>query len=298
VDDVRVIDGGLATELERRGHDLTDHLWSARLLADDPEAIRRIHADYLDAGADVVISASYQASVDGFARAGIERDEAEQLLRRSVRLARAAVDEHAAGHPDRRPLVAASVGPYGATLADGSEYRGDDGLSVDELVAFHEPRIEVLLAAAPDLLAVETIPSMREVQAVIRVLDSHPDVPAWISCTGRDGARIADGTPIAEVAPVAASGRSVVAFGVNCTPPSHVPSLLREARRGAPAIRLLTYPNAGAAWDAASRAWVGTPRPVGELARAWLDAGASAVGGCCGTGPDDIAVIAAALRGT
>jgi homocysteine S-methyltransferase len=148
-----VLDGGLATQLERLGADLRDELWSARLLIDDPGLIRRVHLDYFEAGADLAITASYQASFEGFARRGIDRAQAVRLLHRSVAIAREAAAEHAS-KTGTIPLVAASIGPYGAVLADGSEYDGRYGKTVDELIEFHRPRIEVFLDAEPDLLAI------------------------------------------------------------------------------------------------------------------------------------------------
>ena len=283
-----VLDGGLATELERRGADLRDRLWSARILLEDPDLIRRVHADFFDAGADVAISASYQASFRGFAERGLDRDRAAALMRRSVELAREAADD-ASG--DR--IVAASVGPYGATLADGSEYDGRYGLSVRELVDFHEPRIEVLLEAHPDVLAIETIPSIVEVEALARILDRLPGVAAWVSFSCRDGVRINDGTPFVAAAACASSVAGVVAVGVNCSPPAYVPDLLASADVDAP---LLAYPNLGSTWDAAARTWLvqGSRPDLGVAATAWRAAGASVVGGCCGTTPDDIRAIAAA----
>ena len=283
-----VLDGGLATELERGGADLSDELWSARLLKDDPASIRLVHEAFFAAGADVAISASYQASFEGFARRGIDAADAAELLCRSVRLARDAAEE--AG-PDR--LVAASVGPFGATLADGSEYRGDYGLSAAALRMFHQPRLEALLEAEPDVLAIETIPSIVETEALVALLEGYPHARAWFSFSCRDGDRISDGTPFAEATAVAASSDRVVAVGVNCTPPRFVPSLLQAAPSG---TALLAYPNVGSAWDAEARSWVlEGPRPdVGAAAARWRAAGATIVGGCCGTTPADIAAIAAA----
>jgi len=284
-----MLDGGLATELERGGADLTDDLWSARVLLEEPTRIRAAHAAFFDAGADVAITASYQVTYDGLARHGLDRSEIARLLTWSVRLARDAADE-AGG--DR--LVAASVGPYGAWLADGSEYVGDYGIGAPELTDWHRPRIEVLLAAAPDLLAVETIPSVVEAEAVVAVLAEVPEARAWMSFSCRDGDRISDGTPIAEAVAVAASSPQVVAVGVNCTPPGFVPSLLASAA-GAN-LPLVAYPNLGSTWDATGRAWrVEGPRP--DLAAgsvAWRAAGATVIGGCCGVTPEDIAAIAAA----
>ena len=282
-----VLDGGLATELERRGADLRDRLWSARLLLEDPDLIRAVHADYFAAGADVAISASYQASFEGFAERGLSRERAAGLMRRSVELAREAAD--AAGG-DR--IVAASVGPYGAVLADGSEYVGRYGLSVQELIEFHAPRIEVLLEAGPDLLAIETIPSILEAEALVTILEGLPDVVAWISFSCSDSAHISDGTPFAEAAALAASSPRVVAVGVNCSPPVHLLALLSSVRVDTP---LLAYPNVGSTWDAVTKSWIlEGPRPdFGAAATEWRAAGARIVGGCCGTTPDDIRAIAA-----
>jgi homocysteine S-methyltransferase len=282
-----VLDGGLATELERRAADLRDPLWSARILLEDPHLIRTVHADYFAAGADVAISASYQASFEGFAERGLSREQAAELMRRSVELAREAAD--AAGD-DR--IVAASVGPYGAVLADGSEYVGRYGLSVQQLIEFHRPRIDVMLEAGPDLLAIETIPSILEAEALVTILERLPDVAAWISFSCSDAVHISDGSTFADAVAVAATSPRVVAVGVNCSPPVHVPALLSSVRVDTP---LLAYPNVGSTWDAAAKSWIlAGPRPdFGSAAADWRTAGARIVGGCCGTTPDDIRAIAA-----
>ncbi len=278
-----VLDGGLATELERRGADLRDRLWSARILLEDPDLIRAVHADYFAAGADVAISASYQASFEGFGERGLSRERAAGLMRRSVELAREAAGD------DR--IVAASVGPYGAVLADGSEYVGRYALSVQELIEFHRPRIDVLLEAGPDLLAIETIPSILEAEALVTILEGLPGVSAWISFSCSDDVHISDGTPFADAAALAASSPRVVAVGVNCSPPVHIPALLSSVRVDVP---LLVYPNVGSTWDAVAKSWIlEGPRPdFGTAALEWRAAGARIVGGCCGTTPDDIRAIA------
>jgi homocysteine S-methyltransferase len=295
-----VLDGGLATELEARGHDLSDRLWSARLLLTEPEAIEEVHLAFFRAGARVATSASYQASVEGFGAAGLDRDTALRAIRRSVELAARARDrfraEEAAGGRDPGALlVAGSVGPYGAMLADGSEYRGDYDPGDSALEAFHRTRIEALVAAGVDLLAVETIPTVREARVVVRLLDDT-GVPAWISYAGRAGATTAAGEPFAEAVGVAASGRDVVAVGVNCTAPQHVRALLKVAR-GATNLPLVAYPNRGDTWDPESRSWrrdrAGSWNPA--VVASWSALGAAWLGGCCGTGPDDIEGLAAAL---
>jgi homocysteine S-methyltransferase len=284
-----VLDGGLATELERRGADLRDPLWSAKVLVEDPDAIRRVHEAYFEAGADVAISASYQATFEGLAGRGIERDDAAKLMRRSVELAR----EAAGG--DR--VVAASVGPYGAMLGNGAEYTGDYDKDEDELAGFHMPRLEALAEAGPDVFAVETIPSFVEAGALVRALERVPEIPAWVSFSCRDGGHVCDGTPIEEVVEVVAAAPSVVAVGVNCTSPLHVERLI-ESISGTTDKPVVCYPNRGSFWDPMRKAWTDPPRqdarpPLRPLA--WREAGASLIGGCCGTTPEDIAAIAAAL---
>jgi homocysteine S-methyltransferase len=284
-----VLDGGLATELERRGADLRDALWSAKVLVEDPDAIRAVHEAYFEAGADVAISASYQATFEGLAGRGIERDEAAKLMRRSVQLAREAAGDDG--------VVAASVGPYGAMLGNGAEYTGDYDKDEDDLVAFHAPRMEALAEAGPDVFAVETIPSFVEAGALARALERVPEIPAWVSFSCRDGGHVCDGTPIEKAVEVVAAAPSVVAVGVNCTSPLHV-EMLVETISATTDKPVVCYPNRGSFWDPMRKAWTDPPRqdarpPLRPLA--WREAGASLIGGCCGTTPQDIAAIAAAL---
>lgn len=301
---VLILDGGLATELEARGHDLSDELWSARLLADDPEAIRAVHFDYLEAGADCIVTASYQATVEGFARRGRSEAEAVALLRSAVTIAREARDafwgdaERRAGR--RRPLVAASVGPYGAARADGSEYTGDYDLDEAGLFEFHRQRFELLAAAGADLLACETIPSRAEARALARLVREHPATWAWLSFCCRDSARSADGSDfaslVAEIAPI----RNLAAVGVNCTAPAHVAELVAAAR-AVTAKPIVVYPNSGAGWDAVARRWTdidAAPESAGDFASGaalWHASGAALVGGCCRVGPREIVAIRRAL---
>jgi homocysteine S-methyltransferase len=275
---VLISDGGLATELEARGHDLSDPLWSARLLADDPRQIVAVHAAYFRAGAKIATTASYQASFEGFAARGIDRREATGLLRRSVELAKAARDEAGAGDL----CVAASVGPYGAALADGSEYRGRYGLSVAALMRWHRPRLEVLAAAGADVLALETVPDVDEAEALVNLVRSV-GVPAWLSYT-IEGTKTRAGQPLADAFEVAAGIPEIVAIGVNCCAPDDVLPAIRMADIGKPVI---VYPNSGERWD--GRAWIGPRRFCAQLAGQWAAAGANVIGGCCRVGPADIA---------
>jgi len=303
---VVVIDGALATELERRGADLDDALWSARILIKEPALIRAIHYDYFVAGADVAITASYQATFEGFARRGFSHEEAAALMRRSIRLATEARDAFWADPANRvgrvRPLVAASIGSYGAYLADGSEYRGDYGLSVKELMDFHRPRMAVLAdngdGVGADLLACETIPVQAEGEALVRLLREFPDAVAWLSFSCCDDAHVCHGEPFAECVALANESAQVVAAGINCTPPRYVESLLRSAQ-GVTDKPLLVYPNSGEGWDGEARCWLpGTGvTEFGEPALLWHDAGARLIGGCCRTTPEDVGDISLALRG-
>jgi homocysteine S-methyltransferase len=291
-----VLDGGLATELERRGFDLDHPLWAARLLSERPEAIAAVHQAYLEAGADCITTASYQATIEGLARVGATTAEAEGLLRRSVELALEARDAFRHGPDRHRPLVAASIGPYGAFLADGSEYSGAYDLNVEALVAFHGKRMDLLLEAGPDLLACETIPSAVEARALARLLAERPDARAWVSFSCRDGSRLCDGSPFADSVAAVASVPQVVAVGVNCTAPGHVQHLLHAAA-AVTDKPLVAYPNSGETYDAATRTWRGLSDALdwGDRARAWRDAGARLIGGCCRTGPDHVTAVRRSL---
>jgi homocysteine S-methyltransferase len=279
-----VLDGGLATLLEARGHDLSSELWSARLLRDDPEAVVAAHGEFYAAGAQVATTASYQASFPGFAALGLDAGTAADLMRRSVELARRARDEH---RPDG--WVAASVGPYGAYLADGSEYRGDYDLSVDALRAFHRPRLEVLADSGADVLALETIPCLAEVEALCAELDGA-GVEAWLSLSA-DGDRTRAGEPLAEAWAMAADVPEIVAVGVNCCATGDVVTALGGADGP-----LVAYPNSGQGWDAVRRTWTGESAFDAGAVESWLAAGARLVGGCCRVGPDDIGRVSAEVR--
>lgn len=281
-----VLDGGLGTLLESRGHDLTSTLWSARLLAEEPEAIRAAHAAFFAAGARVAITSSYQVSYDAFGAAGIDRAEVDALLVKSVRLAREARDESSLDAGEA--WVAASVGPYGAARADGSEYTGDYGMTVAQLRAWHRPRLETLAGAGADVLAVETLPSLAEVEAVALELDAL-GAPAWIAVTPAGGT-LRTGESLADAFAIAAAPASVIAVGVNCCAASEVAGALASIEvTGLPAV---VYPNSGELWHADTRTWTGDPAAIGGSADGWVAGGARLVGGCCRVGVDQIDLLA------
>ncbi len=296
---VVILDGAMATELESRGADLRDPLWSAKILLEQPDLIRQVHYDYFVAGADVAITASYQASFPGLAARSLTHDQAADLMCLSIELACAARAQYITTHkPAIQPLIAASVGPYGAYLHDGSEYTGDYGLTVAELMDWHRPRLAVLAASGADLLACETIPSLAEAAALVRLLAEFPDTPAWLSFSCRDGEQLCHGELFADGVRLAAASDNIVAVGVNCTAPRHIESLLQHAQ-GITTKPLLTYPNSGERWDAPSQCWLpGTGEAdFAQAAARWYAAGARLIGGCCRTGPGEIRALRAWLSG-
>ena len=294
--DFVVLDGALATELERRGENLDDPLWSARVLLESPEKIQAVHLDYFRAGADVATTASYQATVEGFANRGLSEPQAMALIRRSVELANEArkefLAEGLAGEKRFEPIIAGSVGPYGAFLADGSEYSGKYGLSEIELMNFHRPRIMALLDAGVDILACETIPSFLEARALVRLLAEYPDSKAWISFSARDGRHISRGERIAECAAYLDKQPQIEALGVNCTAPRFVPDLIREIRSKTQKP-IVVYPNSGEIYDVDTRTWHGETScdDYGAQALEWRKIGADLIGGCCRTTPEHISEI-------
>jgi homocysteine S-methyltransferase len=292
-----VLDGAMATELERRGADLNDPLWSAKILLEAPELIRDLHYDYFRSGANVAITASYQATIEGYTRRGLNRTQATDLIQKSVRLAIEARTLFCAGgtvdSKRGHPLVAASIGPYGAYLADGSEYRGDYGLTEEELIAFHRPRMAALVTAGPDLLACETIPCLTEARALARLLAEFPGQHAWFSFSARDEFYTNHGEKITDCAAYLDSFEQVAAIGINCTAPKFITGLIHEIR-SATTKPILAYPNSGEIYDPVTHTWHGETdcNAFGEQAKEWYAAGAQIIGGCCRTTPEHIRVIA------
>jgi homocysteine S-methyltransferase len=292
--DAHVLDGGMASELEYRGESIDGPLWSAHVLEDAPEKIVDVHRAYLEAGAQCIETASYQVSRMGYAEIGLPAERADAALLLSVRLARQA----ASAFPDRRTLIAASLGPYGAALHNGAEYHGNYDCSHAELVEFHHERIDVLVEArdddAPDVLAFETLPSLDEAQAIGEALALCPNAAAWFSFTCRDEEHVAHGELLHECAKAVAAFPQTVAIGVNCTLPAYIPALIRELRISDKPV--IVYPNSGEGWDAAHRCWTGAgdAASYAAMAREWFAGGAHMVGGCCRTRPEHIRLVAEA----
>jgi len=280
---LRVLDGGMATELERRGCDISGPLWSAHVLDTAPEKIAQVHLDYLRASADCISTVSYQVSAMGYAELGRPAADAASAIRQSVAIAEAAREEYRR-ESGRPVLIAASLGPYGAALHNGAEFHGRYAIGFDDLVGFHAERMAVVADTNADVVALETVPSLEEARAIAAALAEFPAISAWISFTCKDGSHVAHGERLADCAAVFAELPQVVAVGVNCTAPHLIGSLILEAMAAANKP-VLVYPNSGELWDAANRRWHGTSSVAdfAELARTWYAAGVQAVGGCCRT---------------
>ena len=294
---VLVVDGASGSELESKGHDINDSLWSAKLLMENPDSIVDLHRDYLEAGADCITTVSYQATVEGFMKRGLSETDSHSLLKLSVQLSMKARDEFWAVEANRegrvKPIVAASIGPYGAYLADGSEYRGDYGLSEAQLTTFHAKRIEVILEAKPDILACETVPCLVEAKALVKALESFPEAKAWISFSAKDGLHTNQGETIRSCAEYLDKQDQVSAIGINCTAPQYAASLIEEIK-AVTTKPIIVYPNGGGSYDAVTKTWSEDSHhdSYGKMAHHWYQVGATVIGGCCQTAPHDIAQIA------
>lgn len=285
-----ILDGGLATQLEAQGCDLDTPLWSASLLQSNPDAIVAAHSAYLEAGAECILTASYQASREGFANAGLRAEQADQLMLKSVDLARQATAKNRSD-----ALVAASLGPYGAMLHDGSEYCGDYQVSKTTLRDFHEARLALFDSADVDVLALETVPSLVEAEVLASLL-LDVTKPSWVSFSCKDGAHISDGTAIEKVAQLFADHPTVRAVGINCTPPQFAIALIEKLRQALPDKAIVVYPNSGESYSVTDSRWEGeaTPVDMANAVQSWMKAGASIVGGCCRVSPKHIAAMAVA----
>lgn len=286
-----LMDGGLATQLEAQGCDINDALWSAGLLQTAPHEIVNAHRAFIDAGAEVVATAGYQASREGFAQRGLSADEADKQMLKSIDLVKQAADE--AG---TEVAVAMSLGPYGAMLHDGSEYHGNYGVDDETIRSFHAARLDVLDKVGVDVIAMETVPSLQEAEALAQALDGR-STPSWVSFSCKDGERACDGHPVETVAKVFAGHSGVRALGINCTPPQFAAELVQRVHAAVPEMAVLAYPNSGETWEHESATWLGTATPLdyASAAKSWVDAGAKLVGGCCRTGPEHIRAMRDAL---
>ena len=302
--DIIILDGALGTELERQGYDVSGRLWSAKYLLENPQIIQDLHEDYVRAGSNIITTSSYQASIPAFVEAGLSLDKADDLLKETVFLAQAAVknvwqglslDEQQRSYP----LIAGSVGPYAAFLADGSEYTGAYHLSEKEFKDFHRPRIQALLDAGCDLLALETIPNGAETKALVHLLsEEFPQVEVYLSFTAQTVSAISDGTLLEEVGRLAQSSPQVLAVGFNCTAPHLIAPLLEKLKQVCDKP-LLAYPNSGEIYNVATNTWQDNPEQqlcLTDYSQLWKKQGVQLFGGCCRTRPEDIRQLAGELR--
>lgn len=281
----------MATELEKKGYNLQHKLWSARILLSNPEAIRDVHLSYLEAGADCIISSGYQATIPGFMEEGFLEHEAIKMIEKTVGLAIEARDIYLRNNNRSiRPLVAAGLGPYGAYLADGSEYHGNYEISDDELYHFHRQRWDILKNLNADLLACETIPGIQEARVLRRLIQESPDTWTMISFSCKNGTHVNDATPLRAITSIFEDCENLAGIGINCTSPEFIGSLIREARKGSPSKYIVVYPNSGENYNAVEKKWYGTSDPLNycQAAVEWYNKGAQIIGGCCRTGPDYI----------
>jgi len=285
-----LIDGGLSNVLEEQGHDLNHKLWTAKLLETDPESVIQAHYIYLKSGAQCITTSSYQATVPGFMAIGHDRDTAELLLMKTIQLAEIAIERAmVSGIVDHRPLIAASIGPYGAYLADGSEYHGNYGVSDETLREFHQDRIRLLDKSNADFFACETIPSFQEARVLAEIL-KQVDKSAWVSFSCKDEHHINDGAKIEECASIFTDHSKVFAIGVNCTAPKYISGLIKSIKSRSGVKKIVVYPNSGEAYNADSKTWLGLsdPKLFVAMAKEWTELGADIIGGCCRIGPDHI----------
>lgn len=291
-----ILDGGLASELEKNGYVLDNLLWSASVLAESPGAVSEIHTAYLNAGADIITTASYQATIPGLMKGGYSFGEAGEIISSSVKIARESVslfmDSENYDFSMPLPLVAGSAGSYGAYLADGSEYRGDFTLSSGEYKEFHRGRLEILIESGADIIAFETVPSYDEALAIADLMDEYGDVEYWISFTARDGKSISCGRLFADCLEFLKGRKNLAAAGINCSDPSLFTSLL-ESGRGFAEKPFIVYPNSGEMYSTSDHHWHGDSRAssLGAYAREWNLLGAGIIGGCCRTGPADTSTL-------
>lgn len=291
VSSIHVLDGGMATELERRGCNIDGPLWSAQVLDSSPDTIQQVHLDYLRSGADCISTVSYQVSAMGYAELGRPREDAARALRQSVEIAEAARELYAR-ESERAVVITASLGPYGAALHNGAEFHGRYEVGFEALVEFHAERLAVVAETSADLVALETVPSYEEARAILAALAQVPSLRAWLSFTCQDGAHVAHGETLAECVALAGDSDQIVAVGINCTHPRFIAGLIGEAK-AATGKPIFVYPNSGETWDATARRWRGTSdvAEYAAMASGWFEMGAHAVGGCCRTTPEHIRAV-------
>jgi len=294
-DRIMTIDGGFSTQLAFHvGSNIDgDPLWSARYNAVEPTAVIQTHLDFLENGAEIILTNTYQASVEGYTtHLKLDREQSIELIKSTVKLAHIARDKflQTKGNQQDKPLIFASIGPYGAHLHDGSEYTGSYASRVSSAVIrkWHKVRIDACVEAGVDGLAIETIPCQMEAEAVVDLIhDEYPDLKFWVSFQCKDGQRIADGGDFSSAVEMiwsrveARQKKNLIAIGVNCINPNYVAELFKSLKRKIP---LVVYPNSGEIYSV-EEGWKGEKDclPLEEYVHEWASLGAKFIGGCCRT---------------
>jgi homocysteine S-methyltransferase len=270
---VLLLDGGLSTALESQGLVIDGAMWTGELLLTNPEAVTGAHRSFVDAGADILITGSYQLSFEGGRRVGWADDDVERALRNSTTAARLAANDDT--------LVAASIGPFGAHLNDGSEFRGNSGVADSVIRNFHDRRLDILLDTEPDLLALETMPDLDEARVLLDLIESkNADMAFWVSFTVSEPGTISGGGTFAEACALVEQYGNAMAVGINCSPLGVVTPTLSGVETDLPFV---VYPNAGQTWDSETMAWSGEPEFANrQHIDEWVNLGARIIGGCCG----------------
>ena len=288
-----VLDGAMSTPLERLGADTNNDLWTAKALIDNEELVYEVHKMYFEAGADLIITDTYQANVQAFEKVGYSEKEARNLIKKAVKIAQKARDDYE-NRTGKHNYIAGTIGPYGAYLANGSEYRGDYELSTKEYQQFHLPRIEELVNAEVDILAIETQPKLDEVLAILELLkEKYPQQKVYVSYTLSYDDTISDGTPLPRAIHALEDYSQVIAVGINCVKLELVEPALKNMKEITDK-HLIVYPNSSAVYDPKSKTWSQpkTSATFEELIPNWYEAGARIIGGCCTTGPKEIKAVA------
>ncbi|TDM50423.1 homocysteine S-methyltransferase [Macrococcoides goetzii] len=286
--DIVILDGGFGTTVEQFGYDVKHELWSSNLLQSNPEAVYIVHQAFVDSGAEIILTNTYQASVQSFLNIGIDRQAARKYLEKAVELATRAADDKA--------IVAGSLGPYGAMLGNGSEYTGDYKETEEDYIQYHKERLDILIEAGVNVFAFETIPNIEEIKAVKTMLCDYPSIEAWVSVTLKDSDHLSDGTSLEEVIRVVNEIDNVLAFGVNCTSVKVIDGAVDKliALSDKP---LILYPNGGRKYDAVNKIWIDQhDASLVEAAVRWKDKGVKIIGGCCQVGPEEISELVRTLR--
>ncbi len=288
-----ILDGALGTQMQNHGFNINDSLWSAKFLDENPNAIKLVHKEYLEAGADCIITSSYQASLEGFLEKGFSEEKADHLISSSIKIAKDTRDEfwESYKNSDRlKPLVAASIGPYGAYLANGAEYSGAYEISEKKLSSFHKRRLDTIMKMSPDIIACETIPLFSEIKILSKLLEKYKTTTSWLCLSAKNESLTNAGDDVEEVISWLNAQKHIDAIGVNCTAPQYISTLVKKIKKLSDKL-IVIYPNGGSAYNPITKLWESSltnSEEFAKMAYLWNSLGANIIGGCCETTPKEI----------